>query len=116
MMPLYSFTYDSAARQPGLNRVILSHDAINVAFGGFLRSYNLLDQLNQITSPTLVLAGRHDWICAPEFSEEIAHKIPHANLRIFENSGHLIRVDEPEALRSAIVDFYEANFDLVPLT
>ena len=25
----------------------------------------------RITAPTLILAGRHDWICPPEFSEEI---------------------------------------------
>uniref|UniRef100_UPI0035CAAC9B alpha/beta fold hydrolase n=1 Tax=uncultured Nostoc sp. TaxID=340711 RepID=UPI0035CAAC9B len=54
---------------------------------------------------TLVLAGRHDWICAPEFSEEIAQAIPNADLRIFENSSHLIRADEPEALLDAIAGF-----------
>lgn len=41
----------------------------------------------------------------PEFSEEIAREIPNADLRIFENSGHLIRVDEPEALLDAISGF-----------
>ena len=83
----------------------MSIDAINVAFAGLLRDYNILDQLPQITSPTLVIAGRHDWICPPEFSEEIAAAIPNADLRIFENSGHLIRADEPEALVDAIAGF-----------
>lgn len=105
MLPLYSFTYDLNSPQPGSSQMILSPDAINVAFGGFLRSHSVLDQLEQITSPTLVIAGRHDWMCSPEFSEEIASKIPNADLRIFENSGHLIRVDEPEALRDAIAGF-----------
>lgn len=105
MMPLYSFTYDPNSSQQASNPMILSPDAINVAFGGFLRSYRVLDQLHKITSPTLVIGGRHDWICPPEFSEEIASKIPNTDLRIFENSGHLIRVDEPEALRDAITGF-----------
>ncbi len=61
--------------------------------------------LPKITAKTLVIGGRHDWICPPEFSEDIARKIPHAELKIFENSGHLIRVDEPEALLEAIADF-----------
>jgi proline iminopeptidase len=107
MRSMYSFTYDSNAPQQMMNQIILSPDAINVAFSGFLRSYNVLDQLNQITSPTLIIAGRHDWICAPEFSEEIADRIPQARLKIFENSGHLIRVDEPDGLREAIVGFLE---------
>jgi proline iminopeptidase len=105
MRSMYSFTYDPDAPQQIPNLMILSPDAINVAFSGFLRSYSVLDQLHKITAPTLVIGGRHDWICAPEFSEEIASNIPNADLRIFENSGHLIRVDEPEALREAIADF-----------
>ena len=105
MMPMYSLTYDPNSRQEASNLTILSPDAINVAFGGFLRSYNVLSELHKITSPTLVIGGRHDWICPPEFSQEIAKEIPNADLRIFENSGHLIRVDEPEALRDVIAGF-----------
>ena len=105
MMPMYSLTYDPNSRQEASNQTILSPDAINVAFGGFLRSYNVLSELHKITSPTLVIGGRHDWICPPEFSQEIAKEIPNADLRIFENSGHLIRVDEPEALRDVIAGF-----------
>jgi proline iminopeptidase len=52
-----------------------------------------------------VIAGRHDWICPPEFSEEIARLVPHAELRIFENSSHSVRADEPQALLDAIAGF-----------
>ncbi|MBN3923878.1 alpha/beta fold hydrolase [Nostoc sp. NMS4] len=102
---MYSLKYDPTQSGFARQQNILSVDAINVAFGGFLRNYNILDQLHKITAPTLVIAGRHDWICAPEFSEEIAQAIPNADLRIFENSSHLIRVDEPEALLDAIAGF-----------
>lgn len=105
MGSLYSLTYDPQLSAQSWNRTIYSIDAINVAFAGFLRNYNILEQLPQITAPTLVIAGRHDWICPPEFSEEIAAAIPNADLRIFENSGHLIRADEPEALIDAISGF-----------
>lgn len=105
MAPMYSVTYQPGTPQPSWERAILSVDAINVAFGGFLRSYDILDQLPKITAPTLVIAGRHDWICAPEFSEEIANAIPNADLRIFEHSGHSVRADEPDALIDAIAGF-----------
>ncbi|MBN3959662.1 alpha/beta fold hydrolase [Nostoc sp. NMS8] len=103
--PMYSLKYEPTTSGIAWQRNILSVDAINVAFGGFLRNYNILDQLHKITAPTLVIAGRYDWICAPEFSEEIAQAIPNADLRIFENSSHLIRADEPEALLDAIAGF-----------
>ncbi len=105
MRPLYSITADPSQPEIAGDRAILSVDAINVAFGGFLRTYDVRDQLHKITAPTLVIAGRHDWICPPEYSEEIARLIPQADLRIFENSGHSIRADEPQALLDAIAGF-----------
>ncbi len=103
--PMYSLTFDPDSPQNSWKRAILSADAINQAFGGFLRTYDVRDQLPKITAPTLVIGARHDWICPPEFSEEIAALIPNADLRIFENSGHGVRADEPEALLDAIVGF-----------
>lgn len=112
MGPMYSLTHNSSSSRGALDKTIFSVDAINVAFGGFLRDYNVLNELHKITSPTLIIGGRHDWICAPEFSEEIAKAIPNADLRIFENSGHLIRADEPEALLDVIAGFlvYQPTF------
>ncbi|NEO32653.1 MAG: alpha/beta fold hydrolase [Symploca sp. SIO3C6] len=105
MGSMYSLTYDPESNSKAWEKLILSADAINVAFRGFLRTYDILNQLHKITAPTLVIGARHDWICAPEFSEEIAQAIPNADLRIFENSGHLIRADEPQALLDAIAGF-----------
>jgi pimeloyl-ACP methyl ester carboxylesterase len=64
---------------------------------------------HNITCPTLVVGGRHDWICAPEFSEEIASLIPHADLRIFERSGHEVIYDEPNELFDVIRGFLTYN-------
>lgn len=103
---LYSITADpDVPPSKSWERAIVSPDAINVAFGGFLRSYDVRDQLAKITAPTLVIGAKHDWICPPEFSEEIARLIPNSDLRIFENSGHAVRADEPEALLDAIAGF-----------
>jgi proline iminopeptidase len=66
---------------------------------------DLRPELDAIRAPTLIIAGRHDWICAPEFSEEIHRLIPGSTLRIFEKSSHSIRVDEPERLRKEILEF-----------
>jgi len=105
MGPLYSRRYDPVARAAATSRAVYEPEAMNQAFGGFLRRLDLRPELSRITAPTLVIAGRHDWICAPEFSEEIARLIPGAELRIFENSSHTIRADEPQALIDAIAGF-----------
>lgn len=107
MGPMYSLRHDPASGETGRARTIHSPEPLNRAFGpdGFLRSFDLRPELGRITAPTLVLAGRHDWICPPEFSEEIARLIPGADLRVFERSSHSIRADEPEAMVDAILGF-----------
>lgn len=105
MGPLYARSYDPAKGKERRKRMILSHEAINVGFSGFLRTLNLTEQLHMITAPTLVIGARHDWICPPEFSELIARCIPGADLRIFERSGHSILQDEPQALLDVVRGF-----------
>lgn len=109
MGPLYSLKYDAEKAQESRQRGIRSIDAINEGFGGFLRTYDVSGDLHKITAPTLVVAGRHDWICPPELSEEIARLIPHADLRIFENSSHSVAADEHEAYLDLIRGFIVYN-------
>jgi proline iminopeptidase len=107
MGPLYARSYDPAKAADGTARAIHTPEPLNRAFGpdGFLRSFDLRPELAKITAPTLILAGRHDWICPPVFSEEIHALMPGSRLRIFEHSSHTIRADEPAALVAEILSF-----------
>jgi len=107
MGPLYSLKFDPAATGTVRGRAMPSPEPLNRAFapGGFMYTYDLRPELKRITAPTLIMAGRYDWICPPEFSEEMHRLIPGSDLRIFERSSHSIRVDEPEALIDAIRGF-----------
>jgi len=112
MGPLYSLRHEPESARAGRARTIYSPEALNRAFGpgGFLQQgYDLRPELARITAPTLILAGRHDWICPPEFSEEIHRLIPGSDLRIFEDSSHSIRGDEPQKLLDAIAGFVVYN-------
>jgi proline iminopeptidase len=107
MGPMYARKYDAQAAQLGRARGILAPEALNRAFapGGFLQSYDLRPELAAIRARTLIIAGRHDWICAPEFSEEIHRLVPGSELHVFEDSSHSIRVDEPDRMRPVIGEF-----------
>lgn len=107
MGPMYAHRYDAAAAADGRGRTIHSPEALNRAFGprGFLRAFDLRSELSRVVAPTLILAGRHDWICPVEFSEEINRLIAGSALRVFEGSSHSIRSDEPEAMIDAIAGF-----------
>jgi proline iminopeptidase len=107
MGPMYSRRFEPSVAATVRGRSTPWPEPLNRAFGpeGFLRRYDLRPELGRITAPTLILAGRHDWICAPEFCEEIHGLIARSELRIFEESSHSIRVDEPELLISTITGF-----------
>ena len=107
MGPLYARRDDPALSKFGLERAILSPEALNRAIGpgGFQRTLDLRPELGAITAPTLILAGRHDWIAAPEFSEEIHRHIPGSDLRIFEESAHSIGGDEPQRFLDVVAGF-----------
>ena len=104
---LYARKLDPALSKVGLSRAILSPEPLNRAHGpdGFLRRLDLRPELASVAAPTLILAGRYDWVCAPEFSEEIHRLIPGSDLRIFEDSSHAVGGDEPQNFFDAIVGF-----------
>jgi proline iminopeptidase len=107
MGPLYSVKHDPAAAALTSGRGSHSPEPLNRAFrpGGTLRSFDLRAELKHINAPTLILAGRQDWICAPEFSEEIHKFIPGSTLHIFEAASHSLRNDVGEELVSQIRSF-----------
>jgi proline iminopeptidase len=104
---MYSLKHDPTSFKHSLERCILTVDPLNRAFApnGFLRDFDLRLELNAVRAPTLILAGRHDWICAPQFSEEIHRLILGSDLRIFEESSHFIGADEPQNLLDVITGF-----------
>jgi len=111
MGPLYALRHDPVAAKATQGRAIHSPEPLNRAFGpvGFLRSFDLRPELSRITAPTLILAGKHDWICPPEFSREIAALIPGSRLIEIETSSHSVRVDAPDVLLRELTAFIRAS-------
>lgn len=115
MGPLYGLTFNLEQARIAGQRIISSTEPALQAYapGGFLRTFDLRPELKRITARTLILAGRHDWICAPEFSEEIHAHIPGSDLRIFENSSHFIRADAREEFLDVVRGFLVHNKNAV---
>ena len=69
----------------------------------------LESRLNEVAAPTLVLAGRFDRVCAPEAAEAMAAGIAGSELHVFEESGHMAFVEEPEAYVAVVRGFLAAH-------
>ena len=69
------------------------------------KGWTVMDRLGAITVPTLVLAGRDDFIFPPECQRELAAGIPDARLRLIERAGHNPHVEQPTEVMQAVSDF-----------
>ncbi|GIM85294.1 alpha/beta fold hydrolase [Winogradskya consettensis] len=64
-------------------------------------TFDVEERLGELTMPTVVIAGRHDFICGLTWAERLVKSIPGAQLHVLENSGHFGHVEEPAAFASA---------------
>ena len=61
--------------------------------------------IEQIRVPTLVIAGEEDTVYPPELAEQMARRIPGAELLMLERTGHLANLEQPDRFNKAVFDF-----------
>ena len=83
------------------DQTIYSRDAMVQGFVS-LASWSSVDRLPTISVPTLVTAGRHDLFTSAPQADRIADRIPQAERVVFEESGHMPWLDEPDAFFAAV--------------
>jgi proline iminopeptidase len=89
-----------------MNRIaVTTMQATDTSDGRFL----VRDKLNTIHVPTLVLVGRHDFICSPVQAQIIHESIRGSKLAIFEKSGHFPWLEEPDLFFSTVTNFLKGN-------
>lgn len=76
-----------------------------------LRRHSTAALLPTADVPVLVLAGRRDLFTPPSVQEKMAATIPDAEIVWFEDSGHMLPVEEPEGIVAALLDFLDRRID-----
>jgi proline iminopeptidase len=67
--------------------------------------WSVMDRLGEIEAPTLVIAGREDFLFPPEHQEQLAAGIPDARLRIFDRAGHNPHDEQTDEVMTAVAEF-----------
>jgi proline iminopeptidase len=70
-----------------------------------LAGWSVADRLAQIDAPALVLVGRHDVLASPPQAYRIARRLPHAEVVVFQHSGHALFYDEPARFLAVVGDW-----------
>jgi pimeloyl-ACP methyl ester carboxylesterase len=80
-------------------------EALIFAGRHLLNGWTVMDQLSEITAPTLVIAGRDDFIFPPEHQQELAAAIPHARLLLIDGAGHNSHAEQPAQVLQEVRTF-----------
>jgi proline iminopeptidase len=73
------------------------------------RGWSVMDRLGAIQAPTLVMAGRDDFVFPPEHQAQLAAGIPNARLHIVERAGHSPHDEQTEEVLKAVREFVTAD-------
>jgi len=60
---------------------------------------------NSITAATLLAWGAHDRLAPLQCAEAWCREIPGATLRVFDDSGHVPHIEEPDGVAAAVTEF-----------
>lgn len=108
MPPEVKRTFDAIAADPTVYHTMNGPSEFHVI--GTLKTWSVIDRLDRIAVPTLLISGRHDEAtvaCVQPFAD----RIPDVRWQIFEESSHMPHVEEKEACLAAVAAFLD---DVIP--
>jgi len=113
-MPLYFAEWTRRAKEyePSRRNVRLTiapskttSDSLAPSQVGVAPVFEVRDRLRSISTPTLVIVGKRDFVTSEKFGRMLHDGIPGSKLLLLEHSGHMGHLEEPEAFSRGIRDF-----------
>ena len=75
-----------------------------------LKGYNLIDDLDKVDIPCLIIAGQYDLLTPLRRSKTLHAKIPKSELHIIKNTGHLSMVERSQKVNKYLIDFLQREY------
>lgn len=104
LAPAYLYDTPVEVLRDLMSDTIFSAAAMRRGFEELAR-WSAVDRLHEVTSPVLLVAGRHDAFTAWPQSERIASRLNDADVVILERSGHFPWLEEPDSFFAAVEDW-----------
>ncbi|WP_254604923.1 alpha/beta fold hydrolase [Sphingomonas bacterium] len=82
--------------------VAMGADALDAQSAAALGRPDLRQRLQDVAAVTAVIAGEEDRLGTPEMQRELAAGIPDASLLLVGGAGHLVTVEAPAAVETAL--------------
>ena len=94
ILPMYFHHYDSEIARTMDEATQYSSKAF-IHGSACLATFNTVNRLSEVATPTLILGSRYDWITPlQQGAERMQATLPNAQQVVFENSGHFPFIEE----------------------
>jgi pimeloyl-ACP methyl ester carboxylesterase len=70
-----------------------------------MMAHDIRGELAALDAPTLIVHGREDMLVPLADSHWLAQRLPHAQLDVFEDTGHLVMLERPVRFNEALARF-----------
>jgi pimeloyl-ACP methyl ester carboxylesterase len=77
--------------------------------GAAISGHDSRERLCELGMPVLVVHGQEDRLVPVECGHELARLVPHADLRIVPDAGHLLGTDAEHETAGALLEFFAEN-------
>jgi len=67
--------------------------------------FDVMERVDKITLPTLVLVGSEDRLTPVKYSRYLAERIPEADLVVMEGAGHMVMLEQPDEVGGVVKGF-----------
>jgi len=90
-----------------IGRKSLQETDPGVVLGDFIACdcFDVMDQLGSIAAPTLLVTGSNDQMTPVKYARFLAESIPGADAVILDGAGHMVMLEQPEAVGDAVREF-----------
>lgn len=72
-------------------------------------SFNVLDSISYISTPTLVVCGMEDQMTPVKFSKTLHDRIPNSKMELIPNAGHMLMLEKPRQMLQLVADFLKST-------
>lgn len=113
------FTPETQTRRPDIidrvSKTILADDpAVHASIWDIISKFEVHDRLGEIRCPALVLVGERDPSTPPSAASALQEKIPGAKMVVIPNASHIVTVEAPLAVNTAMRSFLDTTTEQHP--
>jgi pimeloyl-ACP methyl ester carboxylesterase len=108
-VPIVKASYAANTDEAVLRRAEIQVRGVDpqVLYGDFLASdrFDVRDELETISVPTLIVVGIHDELTPVRYSEYFRAHIPNSDLEVITDSGHMVMLEQPTKFNEVLEHF-----------